>query len=209
MTNAKPIAASAALLSVALALCGAQGAFAADKDPIIIGAAIAQSGFIAAYDTDPAKAAEMAIEDLNAKGGVLGRPLKMMYRDTKSDIAGGAVAAQELLDAGAKVIIVTGDFDFGGGAARAANARETLAIAPFAADPKFGVRGIGPYAFSFSTASDTVGAALAEFAHKKGWKTAYELNQTNIQYDKSVSAAFDARFKELNGPTAFSAPTCS
>ena len=108
---------------------------------------------------------------------------------------------QELLDAGAKVTIVTGDFDFGGGAARAANARETLAIAPFAADPKFGVRGIGPYAFSFSTASDTVGAALAEFAHKKGWKTAYELNQTNIQYDKSVSAAFDARFKkELNGP---------
>ena len=36
----------------------------------------------------------MAIEDLNAKGGVLGRPLKMMYRDTKSDIAGGAVAAR-------------------------------------------------------------------------------------------------------------------
>jgi branched-chain amino acid transport system substrate-binding protein len=202
MSNAKPIITSAALLSVALALCGAQGALAADKEPILIGAAIAQSGFVAAYDTDPAKAAEMAIEDLNAKGGVLGRPLKMMYRDTKSDIAGGAVAAQELLDAGAKVIIVTGDFDFGGGAARAANARDTLAIAPFAADPKFGVRGIGPYAFSFSTASDTVGAALAEFAHKKGWKTAYELNQTNIQYDKSVSAAFDARFKELNGPNS-------
>src|SRR4051795_7152902 len=94
------------------ALALSAGARAEDAKPIVIGAAIAQSGFIAAYDTDPAKAAEMAIEDLNAKGGVLGRPLKMMYRDTKSDIAGGAVAAQELLDAGAKVIIVTGDFDF-------------------------------------------------------------------------------------------------
>ena len=91
---------SAALVSVALALGGAGGACAADKEPILIGAAIAQSGFVAAYDTDPARAAEMAIEDLNAKGEVLGRPLKMMYRDTKSDIAGGAVAAQELLDAG-------------------------------------------------------------------------------------------------------------
>jgi branched-chain amino acid transport system substrate-binding protein len=174
-------------------------AYAADNDPIIIGAAIAQSGFIAPYDTDPAKAAEMAIADVNGKGGVLGRPLKILYRDTKSDIAGGGVAAQELLDAGAKVIIVTGDFDFGGAAARAANAHDTLAIAPFAADPKFGVRGIGPYAFSFSTASDTIGFALAEFAHSKGWKTVYELNETNIQYDKSVSAAFDTRFKELNG----------
>ncbi len=193
-------AAMSAIWLAASALCGAGNALAADQEPIIIGAAIAQSGFIAPYDTDPAKAAEMAIADINAKGGVLGRPFKMMYRDTKSDIAAGGVAAQELLDAGAKVIIVTGDFDFGGAAARAANARNILAIAPFAADPKFGVRGIGPYAFSFSTASDTVGTALAEFAHQKGWKTAYELNQTNIQYDKSVSAAFDSRFKELNGP---------
>ena len=200
MNNTKIAALSTVSLAAAILLAGAEITSAADKDPIIIGAAIAQSGFVAPYDTDPAKAAEMAIEDVNAKGGVLGRPLKMMYRDTKSDIAGGGVAAQELLDAGAKVLIVTGDFDFGGAAARAANARETLAIAPFAADPKFGVRGIGPYAFSFSTASDTVGAALAEFAHKRGWKTAYELNEQNIQYDKSVSAAFDARFKELNGP---------
>jgi branched-chain amino acid transport system substrate-binding protein len=202
MSHANLTAVLAMWLSTAVVLSGAESAVAADKEPILIGAAIAQSGFIAAYDNDPAKAAEMAIEDVNAKGGVLGRPLKMTYRDTKSDIAGGGVAAQELLDAGAKVIIVTGDFDFGGAAGRAANARETLAIAPFAADPKFGVRGIGPYAFSFSTASDTVGTALAEFANKKGWKTAYELNQTNIQYDKSVSAAFEARFKELNGPNS-------
>src|SRR3984957_2277480 len=98
-------------MAVEISLAAAEIPSAADRDPIIIGAAIAQSGFVAPYDTDPAKAAEMAIEDVNAKGGGLGRPLKMMYRDTKSDIAGGAVAAQELLDAGAKVIIVTGDFD--------------------------------------------------------------------------------------------------
>src|SRR5579872_2482363 len=149
MRDTRLTATLAIFVSGALLLGAPASAPAADQGPIIIGAAIAQSGFIAPYDTDPAKAAEMAIADVNAKGGVLGRPLKMMYRDTKSDIAGGGVAAQELLDAGAKVIIVTGDFDFGGAAARAANARETLAIAPFAADPKFGVRGIGPYAFSF------------------------------------------------------------
>ena len=133
----------------------------------------------------------------------------MMYRDTKSDIAGGAVAAQELLDAGAKVIIVTGDFDFGGGAARAANARETLAIAPFAADPKFGVRGIGPYAFSFSTASDTVGAALAEFATKRDGRpltssTRPTSNMTNPSAPHSMRAS-----RSSTAPTASSAPTCS
>ncbi|MCO6388752.1 ABC transporter substrate-binding protein [Aliihoeflea sp. 40Bstr573] len=175
---------------------------AQETKPIIIGAAIAQTGFIAAYDADPAKAAEMAVNEINEGGGVLGRPLKLIYADTKSEIPQGAVAAMEVLDQGADIVIVTGDFDFGGTAARTANSQGKVAIAPFAADPKFGVEGIGPYAFSFSTASDTVGTVLAEFATAKGWKTAYALTQTTIQYDLSVSAAFQARFKEQNGDAA-------
>lgn len=177
-------------------------AAAQETKPIVLGAAIAQTGFIAAYDADPAKAAEMAVKDINEAGGVLGRPLKLIYADTKSEIPQGAVAAMEVLDQGADIMIVTGDFDFGGTAARTANSRGKVAIAPFAADPKFGVEGIGPYAFSFSTASDTVGTVLAEFATSRGWKTAYALTQTTIQYDLSVSAAFQARFKEQNGDAA-------
>ena len=56
-------------------------------DPIIIGAAIALSGPIAPYDEGPYKAMEVAVEEINAKGGVLGRPLKIVYADTKSDIS--------------------------------------------------------------------------------------------------------------------------
>jgi branched-chain amino acid transport system substrate-binding protein len=182
-----------------LAAIAARSAFAQSKDPVIIGAAIAQSGFAAPYDADPAKAAQMAIDEVNAKGGVIGRPLKLEIRDTKSDIAQGAVAAQELIDLGAKVIVVTGDFDFGGAAARAASTRNVIAIAPFAADPKFGVRGIGPYAFTFATAADTVGTILAEFAAARGWKNAYVLLQNTIQYDQTVSTYFQSRMKELGG----------
>ncbi|MGD9912965.1 MAG: ABC transporter substrate-binding protein [Rhizobiaceae bacterium] len=191
-----------ALLTASAFALSAGHVLAEDKEPIILGAAIAQTGFIAAFDTDPAKAAEMAIKKINEEGGVLGRPLKMIYSDTKSEIPAGAVSAMEVMDQGADIVITTGDFDFGGTAARAANAQGKLAIAPFAADPKFGVEGIGPYAFTFSTASDTVGAVLAEFATKKGWKNAYVLTQTTIQYDQSVSASFQARFKELNGDAA-------
>ena len=190
-------------LAISILMAGlVSAAGAQETKPIVIGAAIAQTGFIAAYDTDPAKAAEMAVKEINEAGGVLGRPLKLIYADTKSDIPQGAVAAMEVLDQGADIMIVTGDFDFGGTAARTANGQGKVAIAPFAADPKFGVEGIGPYAFSFSTASDTVGTVLAEFATAKGWKTAYALTQTTIQYDLSVSAAFQARFKEQNGDAA-------
>lgn len=191
------------LLASSILMAGfVSAATAQETKPIVIGAAIAQTGFIAAYDADPAKAAEMAVKEINEAGGVLGRPLKLTYADTKSEIPQGAVAAMEVLDQGADILIVTGDFDFGGTAARTANSQGKVAIAPFAADPKFGVEGIGPYAFSFSTASDTVGTVLAEFATARGWKTAYALTQTTIQYDLSVSAAFQARFKEQNGDAA-------
>ena len=187
------------LAAGALALAAGTAPAQADDDPITIGAAIALSGFIQPYDQDPSRAAQIAIDELNAKGGVLGRQLKMITADTKSDIAQGAVAGMEVLDEGADIVIVTGDYDFGGGAARAANARGTLAIAPFAADPKFGVQGIGPYAFTFSTASLTVGTVLAEFAWDQGWKTAYTLTQNTIQYDQSVTASFRKRFAEPGG----------
>ncbi|MEQ9639164.1 MAG: ABC transporter substrate-binding protein [Alphaproteobacteria bacterium] len=188
--------AAGALMALATGLATAPAKAA---DPIIIGAAIAQSGIAAPYDQDPSRAAEIAIEQINANGGVLGRPLKMIYADTKSDFAHGAVAGMEVLDQDADVVIVTGDYDFGGGAARAANSRGKIAIAPFAADPKFGVQGIGPYAFTFSTASITVGTVLAEFAWEQGWKTAYTLTQNTIQYDQSVTRSFRKRFAELGG----------
>jgi hypothetical protein len=50
--------ASSMLMTAMMAFTGI--AVAEDK-PITIGAAIAQTGFIAAYDADPAKAAEMAV----------------------------------------------------------------------------------------------------------------------------------------------------
>ncbi|MEQ9811990.1 MAG: ABC transporter substrate-binding protein [Azospirillaceae bacterium] len=189
------------VLSVA-AMAASTVATAQDGEPITIGAAIALSGIVEAYDADPARAAEMAIADINAAGGVLGRPLEMIYADTRSDFTQGPIAGMEVIDSGADVVIVTGDFDFGGGAARVANAQGILAVSPFAADPLFGVQGIGPYAFTFATASVSSGTILAEWAHDQGWETAYVLTQTDIQYDQSVSEAFIARWAELAGEDA-------
>ena len=67
---------------------------------------------IAPYDEGPAKAMEVAIDEINAKGGLLGRQLKIIYADTKSDIAYGATAAQDVIDKGATMVVVTCDYDY-------------------------------------------------------------------------------------------------
>lgn len=174
---------------------------ASAQDPIIIGAAIAQSGVIAPFDEGPAKAMEIAVEELNAKGGVLGRSLKIIYSDTKSDIAYGATAAQDVIDRGAQMVVVTCDYDYGSAAASIADGAGLIAFSTCAGDPKFGPSGIGPNAFTMATGAPGQAVALAEWAYNvKGWKTAYVLQDTTVAFDASLTDFFERRWKELAGP---------
>ena len=160
---------------------------AADEEPIIIGAAVALSGFVAPYDDGPQKAAQLAVKVINERGGVLGRPLDMIFADTKSDITHGTNAGLEVLDQGAQMVLVTCDYDFGGGAASVANARGIIAFSSCAADPKFGVQGIGPYAFTMSIGTPGQGALMAEWGYnEKGYRTAYMLVDPTVEFDVSL-----------------------
>ena len=75
------------MLAVALggALVAPQPAIAAED--IVVGFAIAQSGPVEGYDDNGAKMAQVFIDDLNAKGGLLGRKVRAVFADTKSDRA--------------------------------------------------------------------------------------------------------------------------
>ena len=190
-------------LLAAVSLGFAQQA-AADDDPIVIGAAVALSGFVAPYDDGPQKAAQLAVKVINERGGVLGRQLEMVFADTKSDIAHGAVAGLEVLDQGAQMILVTCDYDFGGGAASVANARGIIAFSSCAADPKFGVQGIGPYAFTMSIGTPGQGALMAEWGYNnQGYRSAYMLVDPTVEFDVSLCRSFKERWIEIAGEEAF------
>jgi branched-chain amino acid transport system substrate-binding protein len=172
-------------------------------DPIIIGAAIAQSGVVAPYDEGPAQAMEVAVEEVNAKGGVLGKQLKIIYADTKSDIAYGATAAQEVIDKGAQMVVVTCDYDFGSAAASVADSTDLIAFSTCAGDPKFGPSGIGPNAFTMATGAPGQAVAMAEWAYNvKGWRTGYVLMDTTIAFDATWADFFKRRWAELAGDDA-------
>lgn len=49
-------------------------------EPIVIGAAVAMSGFLVPYDQPPLAFAQMAVADVNAQGGVMGKALTGGYR---------------------------------------------------------------------------------------------------------------------------------
>lgn len=170
------------------------------EDPIVIGIASGQTGTLSPWDEGAARGAQLAIEDINEAGGVLGRPLKVAISDTKSDPSLAPTAALEVLDEGAEMVLVACDYDFGSPAAVATLARGKIAIASCAADAKFGVQGVGPMAYTMALATNGQGALLAEFAAKQeGWDKVYIMRDTSIEYTKSLCDNFRLRWVDLKG----------
>ena len=169
-------------------------------DDIVFGFSVAMSGPLAAYDDNSTKMAQVFIDDINAKGGLLGRKIKAVFADTKSDRAEGAKAGQEVLRQGADVVFGTCDYDYGAPALLQAQKAGKISIFLCAEDPKAGIAGIGPYSFTSSVAAQVQGAVGAEWGYdKKGWKTGYVLLDDSIEYDKSVCAGFDWIFPIKGG----------
>jgi branched-chain amino acid transport system substrate-binding protein len=188
-------------LGLVLAGCGSNKTSAngsQSKGPIVIGAAMAFTGYAATWDAPVYAAAELAVADINAKGGVLGRQLKLVKADMKSDPAQGPLAASQVLDAGAQAVIVTTDFDAGSPAALVAQSRGVISFSG-AISPKFGPLGVGDLAYSFSDASMTEGAVGAEFAISKGWKTVWVLTDQTSNADTDYSKYFIEAYTKLGG----------
>jgi branched-chain amino acid transport system substrate-binding protein len=55
------------------------------------------------------QAAELAAEEINAKGGVLGRPIQVMFQDTRGQPEEGTAAAERLISQ-EHVVAITGEF---------------------------------------------------------------------------------------------------
>ena len=101
-----------------------QGARAAE--PIKIGLVTALSGQSARAGEAITRGATIAIEEINAKGGVLGRKLELVRRDDEANPAKGLTAARELIQR-EKVAVLIGGLD----------TPVQLAIVPFVNNTKF------------------------------------------------------------------------
>ncbi|MCK4789902.1 MAG: ABC transporter substrate-binding protein [Desulfobacteraceae bacterium] len=72
-------------------------AVAAEKKPIVIGHINIMSGAMSVYGISSAAAAQIAVDEINAAGGVLGRPLKVITRDSKLSPETGLREAKDLV----------------------------------------------------------------------------------------------------------------
>ncbi|MBA3788118.1 MAG: ABC transporter substrate-binding protein, partial [Actinobacteria bacterium] len=205
MTRTTKLAALLALLTVAIAAVGTSvgGSTTAASSPITIGWAFDGKGNMAPFDGPALAAATIRIKQINAKGGVNGRPLQLKTCDTQNNNPAKAKScAANLLGQGAKIMFVTCDVDFATPVVQESINRGVLAVAPCIGTDQMGPKRFGTkgkLAFSFGNVAQDEGSAMAEYAYRKGWRSAALATNTLLVYFKNVVTAFDKRFTQLGG----------
>jgi branched-chain amino acid transport system substrate-binding protein len=188
-TNPRRAAAALALVLAAAfltaATAGASPRSHKAPAPLILGAAVAQSGGFELYDNSVLAGVRWLMNRINANGGVDGVKFKLIISDNKTDPAQVQAAAEDVLSKGADVVITTADYDFGAAAALAAKKASKISIGGAGA-PEYGAAGLGPYHFNVYNGTPTESAVLAQFTKTKGWKRPYLLRDTSIAYSKDV-----------------------
>lgn len=204
MRFSKLIASAASLLMVTsvtvVGISETSGAAASGipKGPIVIGLPIGLTSFINFYDSQVLLGAQTEAAILNAKGGILGHKVQIVTADTASNIAQGGPAAQQVIAKGAKFILPTVDYNFGGVAAGVAQAHNLITISA-ADDPRMGLS-IGKDVFNFDTTGGNAGSVLAQYAYNTLKKTkAYVITDTTLAAMSANCNGFTAAFKSLGG----------
>ena len=95
-------------LAVAGAATGFAGAANAQAKPITIGFGMALTGGLAPNGKAALLAMQIAAEEINAKGGILGRPVKLVYYDDQSNPSSVPGLYTKLMDVDKVDILVSG-----------------------------------------------------------------------------------------------------
>ena len=199
---------AAALLAGVTGLAGAAAtiggdASAAPRGPIVIGWAFDGNGQMAPFDGPALAAAKIRVAQINARGGVNGRRLRLTTCNTQNNNPARARScAARLLGGGAHIVFTTCDVDFATPVVQETINRGKLAIAPCIGTDQMGPKRFGAkgrLAFSFGNVAQDEGSAMAEYAYRRGWRTAALATNTLLVYFKNVVTAFEKRFTQLGG----------
>lgn len=179
----------------ATTLLASGGAWAAD--PIKIGLVTALSGQSARSGEALTRGATIAIEEINAKGGVLGRPLQLVRRDDESNPAKGLISARELIQR-EKVAAVIGGLDTPVALAIVpfANNAKVPFVSPWAAGTNITRNGAADnYVFRVSAMDDEVDKAILQYARKNYDTKKPGLILVNNPWGESNELGFKAAMK--------------
>jgi branched-chain amino acid transport system substrate-binding protein len=168
-------------------------------DTIIIGFGGGLTGRLAYYDSQTRNGAQMAVDEINAAGGIA-RKYKIDFRvkDVRSEAAGSTTAGKEFVAAGVKIMIAPCDRDLATAFSEPAQHKDIPVIAPCASTPTLAVEA-GNSVFQIYPSDNLQAATLAKFAREQGHGTAYILMSADTAYGEKLPLYFTEAFEKMGG----------
>ena len=158
------------------------GVLPASADTLKLGLATAQTGGLAPFDAPVIEGVRIAVDELNAAGGIGGNiMIEMVERDVRSDAAQTAIAVQELVDEGVEAIVLPCDADPSLAAAGIVADAGIPAISTCASSPTLPLIG-GEYVFANFPGDNVQATVSASWAFEQGHRTAFILYSPDSQY---------------------------
>jgi len=193
--NLRKLFAASLVLSFALTT----GCTKKSSNEIVVGHFGSMTGSDATFGQSTDKGIRLAIDEVNALGGVNGKKIKLITMDTQGKSEEAASVVTRLIEQ-EKVVAVLGEAASTRSLAAApiAQAKKIPMITPSSTNPK--VTEVGDYIFRVCFIDPFQGTVMAKFAveNLKAKKVAI-LREVSSDYSMGLSDFFIAKFKELGG----------
>ncbi|NPV69792.1 MAG: ABC transporter substrate-binding protein [Firmicutes bacterium] len=197
MSRRLSVALLVVMLATLVAGCGGE------KGDIIIGHFAPMSGDTAAWGQMEVKGVNLAVEEINAAGGVLGRKIKVISYDDRGDKVEAVNVVKKLISEKAVAIVGEQTSSASMAAGPIVAAAKIPAVATAATNPRVTVGEDGklnPFYFRVCFIDPFQGRALAFYAVKRLNKTkAAILYDIGEDYAVGLADSFKKNFKELGG----------
>ncbi|MCY2950936.1 MAG: ABC transporter substrate-binding protein [Planctomycetota bacterium] len=156
---------------------------------ILIGEFASMTGATATFGQSSHEGLMLAVEQVNEKGGVLGKKVKVISEDNRSDANEAVTAVQKLISRD-RVVAVIGEVASkrslaGGGVCQQ---YKIPMLSPASTNPT--VTQVGDYIFRICFTDDFQGGVCAKFAEKRGWKKVAIFTDVANDYSKGLTAGF-------------------
>jgi branched-chain amino acid transport system substrate-binding protein len=183
--------------TVCLALIAAGSAIIA-QDEIVIGEYASLTGGSASFGQSSHKGTALAIDEINAAGGVLGKKLKLITEDDQSQAGQPATIVRKLISQD-KAVAILGEVASSKSleAAPICQQNKIPMISPASTNPK--VTEVGDYIFRVCFIDPFQGTVMSKFAQSKGWKNIAVLTDVKQDYSVGLAEFFIKDFKESGG----------
>jgi len=161
------------------------------------------SGPVPTFGASTRDGALLAIDEWNAKGGVLGRKIQTIVEDSQCTPDPAVNAANKVIDQD-KVHYIIGEVCSSASipVSEIANAKKVIQISPTSTNPAVTVDSSGAtkaYIFRACFTDALQGQVGADFAIQKGFKTAFLMYDQSNDYVRGLSEFFEKEFTAKGG----------